>query len=116
MEGAKHDVTADGTAVMTIARFEAPGGPPETQALKCFRQLRDFLDGIGRRVESTSYLTVEVTSMRSLGPVMKARRTVFGDRRPRTVSNRFTRLPPGELVRVTAHLDQPTPESEPTSD
>ncbi len=91
----------------TIALFESPGGPPEVQALTCFQHLQEFLDGLGQRVESMSYLSVEVSKLSSLDPVMSARRAVFGDRRPRTVSNRVTRLPPGELVRVTAHLDQP---------
>lgn len=91
----------------TVALFESPGGPPEIQALNCFQGLKEFLEGVGQCVECTSYLTVEVTTLSSLDPVIAARRAVFGNRRPWTVSNRFTRLPPGELVRVTAHLDYP---------
>jgi len=91
---------------MTSAQFESPGGPLETQALTCFQKLKDLLDGLNQRIETTSFLTVEVTRPASLDTVMKARRSVFGDRHPRAVSNRFTRLPPGELVRVTAHFDQ----------
>ena len=91
----------------TIALFESPGGPPEVQALTCFQHLQEFLDGLGQRVESMRYMSVEVSKLSSLDPVMSARRTVFGDRRPRTVSNRVTRLPPGEHVRIAAHLDHP---------
>ena len=101
---------------MTVAQFESSGGTPETQALNCFRRLKDFLDGVGERFETTKYLTVEVTRATSIEPVMKARRAVFGDRRPRTVSNRFTRLPPGQLVRVTAHLEGAAPKSKPPND
>jgi enamine deaminase RidA (YjgF/YER057c/UK114 family) len=90
---------------MTVAQFESPGGTAEVQALNCFQRLKDFLDGVGQRFETTNYLTVEVMRPSNLDAVMKARRAVFGDRRPRTVSNRFTRLPPGELVRITARLD-----------
>ena len=100
---------------MTSAQFESPGGPPETQALACFQKLKDLLDGLNQRIETTSFLTVEVTRPASLDAVMKARRSVFGDRRPRAVSNRFTRLPPGELVRVTAHFDQSVPASDQTA-
>lgn len=92
----------------TVAMFESPGGAPEIQALNCFQRLEEFLHGVGQGIESMSYLTVEVTRVSSLDAVMSARRAVFGDRRPQTVSNRFTRLPPGEHVRVTAHLDEPS--------
>lgn len=92
---------------MTVAQFEAPGGSPETQALSCFEHLRDYLDGIGQRLDTASYLTVEVSRPDNLALVMQARRAVFGDHHPQTVSNRFTRLRAGALVRVTVHIDQP---------
>ncbi|HTW20090.1 MAG TPA: hypothetical protein VME70_07770 [Mycobacteriales bacterium] len=95
---------------MTVARFESPGGTPETQALNCFQRLKDFLDSVGGRFDSMGYLTVEVAEASSIEPVMRARRIVFGDHPPRSMANRLAELPPGEQVRVTAHLDRATPE------
>ncbi|HTW20639.1 MAG TPA: hypothetical protein VME70_10565 [Mycobacteriales bacterium] len=86
---------------MTIARFDGADGTVDVQALVCFRRLRDFLDGLGTRLSATHCLTVEVADRRSLARVAEARLSVFGDQKPRVISSRFTRLPPGELVRVT---------------
>lgn len=93
---------------MTVARFEAAAGTLDAQATECFRRLQDFLDGLGTRLSSTRSLTVEVTDRRSLVRVTEARRQVFGDQRPPVVSSRFTRLPPGELVRVTVDTEPGT--------
>ncbi|HEX3824333.1 MAG TPA: hypothetical protein VHV79_07700 [Mycobacteriales bacterium] len=90
---------------MTVAQFEAAGGTAEVQALGCFSRLKDFLDGLGQGVETASHLTVELARRDYLDIVMRVREQVFGDRRPAIVSNRFTRLPPGEIVRLTIRLD-----------
>ncbi len=91
---------------MTVAKFEADGGTVDAQALVCFRRLSDFLDGLGQRLSAARSLTVEVTDRRNLALVAEARRRVFGDQKPRVIYNRFTRLPPGELVRVTVNTEQ----------
>ncbi|HEX3706467.1 MAG TPA: hypothetical protein VHV76_07520 [Mycobacteriales bacterium] len=86
---------------MTIARFRAEGATVDVQARECFRQLRDFLDGLGQRLTGASSLVVEVADRRCLAPVMEARRYVFGDQKPPLISRRVTRLPAGERVRIT---------------
>lgn len=90
---------------MTVAQFDGEGVDAQTQALTCFRRLRDFVQGTGHRIDAASYLVVEVNRRDSLASVMRARSSVFGDRRPKVVSNRYATLPPGELVRVTVELD-----------
>jgi hypothetical protein len=90
---------------MTVARFDGEGVDAQTQALACFWRLRDFVYGMGQRIDAASYLVVEVNRRDSLASVMKARSSVFGDRRPKVVSNRYATLPPGELVRVTVEFD-----------
>jgi hypothetical protein len=92
---------------MTVAQFEAAGGTAEVQALGCFSRLKDFLDGLGRGVETASHLTVELARRDCLDMVMQVREQVFGNQRPAVVSNRFTRLPRGEIVRLTIRLDAP---------
>lgn len=92
---------------MTVAQFEAIGGTTDTQALRCFLRLKDFLDSRDETVESTRRMTVEVSRHESLEAVMRARTKVFGRRRPRFVSNRLTRLPPGQQVRLSIELDDP---------
>jgi hypothetical protein len=86
---------------MTVARFRAAGRTVDVQALECFRQLREFLDGLDERLPFTSSLVVEVTDKRSLAAVAEARRQVFGDQKPPWISRRVTRLPVGERVRIT---------------
>jgi hypothetical protein len=86
---------------MTVATFGAAGRTVDVQALECFRQLRDFLDGRDQGLTAASTLVVEVTDKRSLAVVANARRCVFGEQKPPWISRRVTRLPAGEQVRIT---------------
>jgi hypothetical protein len=90
---------------MTVATFGAEGGSVEVQALRCFRQLREFLDALDERLTCASSLVVEVTDKRSLASVATARRHVFGEQKPPWISRRVTRLPAGEQVRITVRTD-----------
>lgn len=95
-----------GYRVMAVTRFTSVGGPVEHQAEQCFEGIRGLLEELGHGLSRVRVLTVEVARPASFDVVTSARRRMFGEQKPRVISRRFARLPPGQHVRLTVCIEE----------